>query len=486
MNVPEQRIRIVNHNPINPEGQYVLYWMIAYRRTRWNFALQRAVEMANTLDRPLLIFEPLDCDYPYASDRLHRFVLQGMAENLADIAQQAGYFPYVETSPNFGKGLLAALSVQSCLLVTDDYPAFIAPRLIAAAGTHMPMRVEAVDSNGLLPMRLVDQAYPTAYAFRRFLQKNLPPHLMTWPQAKPLTELHHQGEVTIPESIKARWPSATGQLKAKENFPLHTLPIDHKVDPVNTEGGQQVASERLHIFLEDKLDRYADERNHPDLNATSGLSPYLHFGHISSHAIFSEIIRKYDWSPHDLSHRTDGKRSGWWRLPASSEAFLDQLVTWRELGFNMCVSAPESYKDYGSLPEWARRTLDEHRRDSRPHCYSLKEFQYSKTHDPLWNAAQNQLRETGVLHNYLRMLWGKKILEWSASPEEALETMVDLNDRYALDGRDPNSYSGILWCLGRYDRPWGPERDVFGKIRYMSSANTMKKIRLNQYLETYS
>jgi deoxyribodipyrimidine photo-lyase len=144
------------------------------------------------------------------------------------------------------------------------------------------------------------------------------------------------------------------------------------------------------------------------------------------------------------------------------------------------------YDSFRCLPGWARKTLDEHRRDSRPYCYSLETFLYSKTHDPLWNAAQNQLRETGILHNYLRMLWGKKILEWTRSPEEALDTMIILNDRLALDGRDPNSYSGIFWCLGRYDRAWGPERDIFGKIRYMSSDNTRRKLRLDRYLEQYA
>jgi deoxyribodipyrimidine photo-lyase len=167
-----------------------------------------------------------------------------------------------------------------------------------------------------------------------------------------------------------------------------------------------------------------------------------------------------------------------------AEAFLDQLVTWRELGFNMTFRR-EDYARYESLPQWARETLAQHQEDPRPHLYSLEEFQEARTHDPIWNAAQRQLLEEGVIHNYLRMLWGKKILEWSPSPRDALEVMLQLNDGLALDGRDPNSYSGIFWCLGRYDRGW-PERPVFGKVRSMSSRATRRKVKLDRYLERFS
>lgn len=486
MNVPAQRIRNLNNAELNPGGQYVLYWMISYRRTSWNFALQRAVEMAVELDRPLLVFEPLNCDYPYASDRLHRFLLQGMADNLQALAERpVTYYPYVEPAAGAGKGLLAALSVQACLVVTDDFPAFCLPRYLASAGKHLPMRLEAVDGNGLLPMRLADHAYPTAYAFRRFLQKVLPQHLMEWPQPEPLTSLKGAVAMDLPQAITERWPSALPALQQGGEYRLDKLPIDHTLAPGVIRGGQRAARKRLADFLADKLARYSEDRNHPDLEVTSGLSPYLHFGHISSHEIFAAIVDREDWGPHDLALRSDGKRSGWWQMTVDAEAFLDQLVTWRELGFNMCCFNPEHYRSYHSLPEWARKTLHEHRQDSRPNCYSLQEFAMAQTHDPLWNAAQNQLRREGVLHNYLRMLWGKKILEWSASPEQALEIMLELNDRYALDGRDPNSYSGIFWCLGRYDRAWGPEREIFGKVRYMSSANTRRKVKLTKYLEKY-
>jgi deoxyribodipyrimidine photo-lyase len=169
----------------------------------------------------------------------------------------------------------------------------------------------------------------------------------------------------------------------------------------------------------------------------------------------------------------------------SAEAFLDQLVTWRELGFNCCAFR-DDYDHFESLPAWALATLARHAGDPRPHLYALEEFAACGTHDPLWNAAQMQLVREGRLHNYLRMLWGKKILEWSGTPQEAASVMIELNNRYALDGRDPNSYSGIFWCLGRYDRPWGPERPIFGTVRYMSSANTARKVRVKDFIRWYA
>jgi deoxyribodipyrimidine photo-lyase len=185
-----------------------------------------------------------------------------------------------------------------------------------------------------------------------------------------------------------------------------------------------------------------------------------------------------------LGARARGERTGFWRMHPSSEAFLDQLITWRELGFNQCTHERD-YQSFASLPNWAQKTLTEHKNDARPQLYTRAQLEAAQSHDPIWNAAQRELVQEGRIHNYLRMLWGKKILEWSQAPEQALATAIYLNDRYALDGRDPNSYSGILWCFGRYDRAWGPVRPIFGTVRYMSSANTAKKLRLTKYLAKY-
>ena len=172
-------------------------------------------------------------------------------------------------------------------------------------------------------------------------------------------------------------------------------------------------------------------------------------------------------------------------MSAAVEAFLDQLIIWREIGFNRCANDP-NFKSFNTLPQWSLTTLNKHRNDFRPYLYSIEDFEDALTHDSLWNAAQNQLKTEGVIHNYLRMLWGKKILHWSESPEQALDIMIELNNKYALDGRNPNSYSGIFWCLGRFDRAWGPERPVFGKVRYMTSENTARKYNVKSYIANYT
>ena len=283
--------------------------------------------------------------------------------------------------------------------------------------------------------------------------------------------------------IEARWPRARFE-KPLDSL-LAPLPIDHGVTRVeHCRGGHEAARQRLEEFLEAKLDRYAHERNQPKGEPSSGLSAHLHFGHISSHEIFTALAEREEWNFSRISGQTTGARGGWWGMSEGAEAFLDQLLTWRELGFNAAHHLKD-YRDYDSLPSWAKDTLSDHEDDPRPHIYSLKDFEEAKTHDPLWNAAQTQLVREGRIHNYLRMLWGKKILHWSASPRDALATMVELNNKYALDGRDPNSNSGIFWVLGRYDRAWGPERPVFGKIRYMSSKNTARKLRVKEYVESH-
>ena len=201
--------------------------------------------------------------------------------------------------------------------------------------------------------------------------------------------------------------------------------------------------------------------------------------------IVSDILELEGWSPHPGMDKTNGKRAGWWGLSEGAESYLDQVITWRELGYNMCALR-DDFDRYTSLPDWAQKTLSEHASDPRPNLYTLDEFAEAKTHDELWNAAQRELVTEGRMHNYLRMLWAKKILHWSPTPQAALSVLIELNNRYALDGRNPNSYSGIFWCLGRYDRPWGPERPVFGKIRYMTSASTRSKLKVKEYLSRYS
>jgi deoxyribodipyrimidine photo-lyase len=459
--------------------------MIAARRVRFNFGLERAAEWARQLGRPLLILEALRSNYPWASDRLHRFIIDGMADNKAALeGRNVSYLPYVEAEPAAGRGLLETLAAEAAVVVTDDFPTFFLPAMVSAAAKKVPTRLEAVDSNGLLPMAAAGKEFSTAYSFRRFLQKEILGHLAGIPLEDPFAE-ELPPPSPLPATVARRWPEASADLLAHAADSLAGLPIDHSVSPAPIRGGSSTSELALQRFLDTRLGRYNDERNRPEADVTSGLSPYLHFGHISSHEVFLEIMRRERWSQDDIVPPSNGRRAGWWGVGENSEAFLDQLVTWRELGFNVCHHRSD-HDRWQSLPDWAITTLSQHARDQREHVYTMDEFASAETHDPLWNAAQTQLLREGTIHNYLRMLWGKKILEWTSEPREALEVMIELNNRYALDGRDPNSYSGIFWVLGRHDRPWGPERPVFGKVRYMSSANTARKFSVRNYLERYA
>lgn len=450
------RLRTVNDRPLRPERAFVLYWMTAARRCAFNFGLERAAEHARALRRPLLVLEALRFDHPYASARMSMFVRDGMRDNAHDCKHRAAYFPYLEPSKNAGRGLLAALAAQSCVVVTDDYPTYFLPRMLASAARQLDVRLEAVDGNGLLPMVAADRMWPTARGFRSFLHKNLGLH--PYPSADPLADLPP--------------PAPLPSLRWKPSDLEGPVPISSAPSPTPLRGGSEAARRLLSRFVREGLYRYGDDRNPPDRDGGSHLSPYLHWGHIAPHEVARAV----------LSH---AEGTGWWGAGENAEAFLDQLVTWRELGFNACHHNPD-HRRYVSLPAWARATLDKHRGDLRDPRYTLAQLRDAETYDPLWNAAQRQLLREGRIHNYLRMLWGKKILEWTESPEQALEFMLELNDRWALDGRDPNSYSGIFWILGRYDRAWGPERPIFGTIRYMSSANTARKLAVKEYLARYA
>ncbi len=483
--VPKNRVRIVRDQKPRAEGAYVLYWMIASRRTCHNFSLDHAIAWAQALGKPLLVFEPLRCDYRWASDRMHRFVLQGMADNAAALAETpVAYYPYVEPSVGASKGLLRALAEQACLVVSDDYPCFFLPSMLAKVQQNLPARLELVDGNGLLPMHVPTQSFPTAYAFRRYLQKELPHHLTWVPHAQPLRGVAGLLRAEVPAEVRKRWPAASARLLEAGRAALAELPIDHAVGAAAFEGGSRAGSACAKQFVERLLDDYIDGRNHPDIASASGASPYLHFGHLGVHEMFARLIERENWNITELSGSTAGRREGFWGMGAAAEAFLDELITWREIGFNMCVQHPETYDTYASLPGWAQKTLAEHAGDARQYTYSAAEFERAETHDPVWNAAQRQIVRDGRLHNYMRMLWGKQVLNWSTSPQEAVQTLIHLNNKYGVDGRDPNSYSGIFWVFGRFDRPW-PERAVFGKIRCMTSDSTKRKLKLKQYLATY-
>jgi deoxyribodipyrimidine photo-lyase len=481
------RVRAANEQPIRADRSYVLYWMIAARRTAWNFALDRAVDHARALRKPLVVFEALEVDYPWASDRLHCFVLQGMHDNAQALAASpVTYFPYVEPRPGAGRGLLEAFAKSACVVVSDEFPCFFLPRIVSAAATRLDVCLEVVDSNGLIPVAATDRAFTTAASFRRFVQRTLPGHLNVVSRAKPLEDVQLDRLLALPDEVTRRWSAASPVLLGDATSAVKALPIDHGVPPVAMHGGPRAAQKALDTFVVNRLARYGELHNEPEADITSRLSPYLHFGHLAAHQVFDRVMRREGWSKRRIAGTpAHGAREGWWGTSPSAERFLDQLVVWRELGYNMCVKRPDDYYRYESLPAWAQDTLRAHRRDPRPHLYDLATLERGATHDRLWNAAQGQLLQEGWFHNYMRMLWGKKILEWSRTPQDALERMIAIMNRWSLDGRNPNSYSGYFWTLGRYDRPW-PERSIFGTVRSMSSSNTARKFAIQKYIATFA
>jgi deoxyribodipyrimidine photo-lyase len=486
--IPSSRVARANQAAQRPDGAYVLYWMTSARRTQDNFGLQHALDRAQALGRPLLVLEALRCDYRWASARFHRFILDGMAENRRALRGPGlRHYAYVEPSPGQGRGLLEALAANACLVVTDHFPCFFLPRMVAAASRRLPVSVEAVDSNGVMPLSEAPKVFTTAHSFRRHLHKNILSHLLEMPLERPLSLARLTGEVPLPSSLCERWPEASEALLDGSNtFEFDALPVDHRVDAVGPGGGPSRGLERAMDFVERRLGAYPEARNQPESQGGSGLSPYLHFGHVSTHSVMRMILEVEGWTPERVAPKPTGSRAGWWGMSEAAESFIDELVTWREVGYTFCHLRPDDYDSYDSLPQWALDTLEIHGDDPREFIYDREALEGANTHDELWNAAQRQLVVEGRIHGYLRMLWGKKILEWSEHPRVALEHLIELNNKYALDGRNPNSYSGLLWTLGRFDRAWGPERPIFGKVRYMSSVNTARKVRVKEYLKRWA
>ena len=492
--IPTNRLQIFNQGL--GSGDCVVYWMISARRTRWNHGLQHAIDIANERNLPLVVVEALAIAHQWANDRSHTFVIQGMMDNKKAFEDSPiTYVPYVETKPREARGLLEKWIEHASVLVIDEFPVYTPRRIKEIAVSIGKCEVHAVDSNGFISLRQ-NREFTTAYSLRRHLHKTIIEHMSQFPTPNPLALAQNLPSVDYSKVIQIFKESDTPitpyefiwRICEKEDVgigALSVLEIDHSVPPVqHTTGGSVAATKRWNEFFKGRLSDYTEHRNEPELNGSSGMSPYLHFGHISPHQILHEIFQKYDWDISQIVPPDNGRRSGWWGLPQYIESFLDQIIVWRDLGFIHC-SRVQNHHEFASIPQWAQKTLKEHENDPRPYVYSFEEFENAETHDELWNAAQMQLRTDGMIHNYLRMLWGKKILEWTPTPEIAMEYMVALNDKWALDGRDPNTYTGIGWVLGKFDRGW-TERPVYGKIRCMTTDSTKRKYKTKKYIETYS
>jgi deoxyribodipyrimidine photo-lyase len=477
----DARVRHVNDRRVRETADYVLYWMQAARRLERNHALDHALREARRIARPLVVYEGLRLRYPWASARLHRFVLEGMRANAATAARLGlGYWPWVERKPGEGRGLLAGLAARAALVVTDDFPCFIVPAQTEALAAATDVAVVAVDANTIVPVSALGPTVSAAAHLRPRIHRAF---ALAWEHraaARPRVPEAARGVPAPPFE-----PAALGDLDAL----IASLPIDRSVAPVpDLPGGAPAARRRLADFVAHRLRGTAERRSRPAPPAEahqSGLGPYLHFGHIAIEEVAERVLATTgDWSPAVLDAHAVGRREGFFCRDPDVNAFLDEAITWRDLGLHWhWMRRRDTASLERALPAWARATLGAHAADRRAYTYSPEEWEAGATHDALWNAAQRELVATGTIHNYMRMLWGKKVLEWSRTPEEAYATLEHLNNKYALDGRDPNSYTGILWCFGLFDRPWAPERRVLGVVRYMSSENTAKKFRLGPYLD---
>lgn len=473
-----------NDKTVNESGDYVLYWMQINRRLEYNFALEFAVAWANKLNKPLLIYEVLNIDYPWASERLHTFLMQGMQENQR-IALKKGVnlFSYVEPKTEAGKGLFYKLAKKSCCVISDEFPVFIVRKHNERVADRIDVAFTTIDSNGLIPLGITEKDPYSAYLFRKIMQKYFFEAYTNPPKKDPLSELVNHTKVCLSNEFFSEYKSA---LKIDDDVPsaIKEIRIDQSVPAVNIKGTREEALKKLDYFIQFNLLEYNEKRNHPDEQKNSGLSPWLHFGKISEYEIVKAAL-EHQPKGWDLSKLTPngGKNLGFFNGNDSIQSFLDEVITWREVGFHFAHHRPD-YDEFESLPNWVKQTMQEHQNDERKWIYTLEELEQSKTHDDIWNAAQTQLREDGIIHNYLRMLWGKKVIEWTPDYLTALEYLIHLNNKYALDGRDPNSYTGIFWCFGRFDRAW-QQRDVFGKLRYMASENTLKKVKMTNYLAKY-
>jgi deoxyribodipyrimidine photo-lyase len=481
MAADDARVRRANDRPESARGDYVLYWMQIARRLDRNHALDHALAQARRLGKPLVAYEGLRLDYPWASVRLHRFILEGM-QATAQAAARLGltYWPWVERRPGEGRGLLAGLATRAALVVTDDFPCFIVPEQTGALAARVPVAVLAVDTSSVVPLSRLGPPVSAAAHLRPRIHRAFAEAWAHRAAARPRVSAAAARAVAPPFDI-----APLDDLDAL----VDKLPLDRSVPPVATKpGGGPAARRRLADFIAHRLSGTAERRSHPappDRAHQSGLSPYLHFGHIAIQEVVERVLASTgDWSPAVLNPEAVGRREGFFCRDPDVNSFLDEALTWRDLGLHwLRARSADTARLETALPAWARATLGAHAADRRTYTYSREGWEAAATHDPLWNAAQRELAVTGTIHNYLRMLWGKKVLEWSRTPEEAYTTLVHLNNKYALDGRDPNSYTGILWCFGLFDRPWAPERPVLGTVRYMSSENTARKFKLGPYLD---
>ena len=440
------RIQVLNQQGF-ADGDYVLYWMQQSQRAQENHALEYAVELANHLKQPLLVVFGLTADYPDANQRHYTFMLEGLQETQAALAKRK-----IKLIVRTGHPADVALKAgrQASVIVCDRGYLRHQKQWRQLVAKDARCRVVQVESDVVVPVDMVSsKAEYAARTIRPKIHRCLPEFftaIRSTTLRRSSLHLTHQGLKL--ENIS--------EILAK-------LSIDSSVGPVTHfhRGGSNAARKLFAGFLRSRLKHYKRHGNQPQTDDISHMSMYLHFGQISPLYLALQV--------------SNGKGE-----EENREAFLEQLIVRRELAMNFVHQTP-NYDRYACLPRWARQTLEDHHSDKRQHNYTRRALENAATHDPYWNAAMKEMVHTGFMHNYMRMYWGKKILEWSKTPKQAFDTTLALNNKYFIDGRDPNSYTGVAWIYGLHDRPW-VERPIFGKVRYMAASGLERKCDIQAYV----
>ena len=444
------RIQVLNQKKM-ATGDYVLYWMQQSQRAEENHALEYAVELANHLDLPLLVVFGLTDTYPEANLRHYRFMLEGLRETVLALAERGikmvvrrGEVPEVALAT--GQSAAAIVCDRGYLRHQRSWRRQVA--------RQASCRVVQVESDVIIPVDVVsNKAEYAARTIRPKIHRELDAYLTAFQ----LTPLHKSSLEFKVDGLDLEDIDAL----------LARMDLDGSTRPVSRffKGGTRQAKKRLKAFVAHGLKSYSAHSNQPQTDDISHMSPYLHFGQISP-LYLARTVKAAAKSSLDQDE---------------IDAFLEQMIVRRELAMNFVQFTPD-YDRYTCIPGWARQTLDEHRKDRRPHRYALKQLEAADTHDRYWNAAMREMKNTGFMHNYMRMYWGKKILEWSRTPEQAFKSTLALNNKYFLDGRDPNSYTGVAWIYGIHDRAW-QERPIFGKVRYMAATGLERKCDIEAYVK---
>lgn len=454
MSVEPERIRKLNSAPERPERKYVVYWAGANRRVEANHGLLYAAEIANRHNLPLLFYEGLTFAYPYANARLHSFMLEAVPGTARRLKKAGiGYLFYIRRNAGDPENVLQQVAMDAAAVVADDYPTFQPRDLNARVPDTLDVAYYVVDSSCIVPMARIPNRQYGAYTIRPRIHKLLPQYLKA-PDRLHISRRFEAEALTFHSEVTNE--NIAALVKGSE--------IDQSIKPSTSfRGGRVEAEKLLRLFLKKNLKRYAKARNEPSEHATSHMSPYLHFGQISSLEI-ALAVREHA-SRHKLM----------------ADEYLEELIVRRELAFNYTshVDRPDRLEN---LPDWCQQNMQKHAGDKRDPLYTPQQFEAAQTYDELWNATQKEMLLRGKIHGYYRMYWGKKILEWSRTYQEAVDTMVDIHGKYALDGRDPNTFTNILWCFGLHDRAW-PERPIFGKFRYMSLEGMKRKTDTRAYIE---